>query len=70
MLFQEWWETVMGPPKKEKEKMTECYYKNCPMHSKDEPFCTQDKCNADEDELIVFEQEREEELRKDAHWDQ
>ena len=32
--------------------MIECYYKECMYHSKDEPFCTKDKCKATEEQLV------------------
>ncbi len=34
--------------------MIECYYRECPNHFKDEPFCRMDSCTASEPELKYY----------------
>jgi hypothetical protein len=44
------------------QKMIECYYTDCPFHSKDMPFCTIDHCLADSKDLERYEKSRQERL--------
>lgn len=36
--------------------MIECYYKWCPYHDKDEPFCKADRCQASAKDLKGYEE--------------
>lgn len=47
----------------------ECYYKNCPNHSfqtekDDGPYCYHDVCTATEEQVVIFEAEREKEIEE------